>query len=199
MSRRQSNRRRSTRADDELASGEFALLPAELQLVSSLTAQQRLLVVQAVHELGNQDWDGVAELLKGHKLMLAARPGGASAKEAFTTEGSRMMFNALMKQAGLDPDPPQEPASPALLKVAQKYYMERVYEIHSLLKQASDQFQTCYHEIQDIKAGKWDHMVLPTGGDRTTADEKAQEAAMDLDDVAPQVAVDRLPPLPGFE
>ena len=42
---------------------------AELELVDSLTAQQRLLVVHAVHELGNQDWQAVSALLQGHPLM----------------------------------------------------------------------------------------------------------------------------------
>ncbi|KAK4051729.1 hypothetical protein OIO90_004553 [Microbotryomycetes sp. JL221] len=167
MSRRQSSRRHSRNHRDasldepNATSTTFELLPAELQLVNSLTAQQRLLVVQAVHELGNEDWEGVSELLLGHSLLKHARPGGLHIQQAFTSENTRQTFNALMKQAGLDPDPPQEPAlAPALLKVAEKYYMERVYELHDLMKKESANFQACFNEIDQIKTGKQDYLVL---------------------------------------
>lgn len=51
-----------------------ALLTAEDErLLSSATTHEKLLLSQAVFEKGTDDWQGVAALIKGHKLLKAER------------------------------------------------------------------------------------------------------------------------------
>lgn len=45
------------------------LTPAEQSLLDVLNATERVLVAQAVYELGNDDFRGVAKLLQGHALL----------------------------------------------------------------------------------------------------------------------------------
>lgn len=62
----------------------FALLPAELTLLANTTLSEKLLVAQAVHELGTHQFPAVAKLLRGH-ASLAAR-----GKNYFNAEVSSM-------------------------------------------------------------------------------------------------------------
>lgn len=53
----------------------FPLLPAELAILASTTVSEKLLVAQAVHELGTPQFAGVAKLLAGHKQLKGRAKG----------------------------------------------------------------------------------------------------------------------------
>ncbi|KAI5479919.1 hypothetical protein MNV49_002209 [Pseudohyphozyma bogoriensis] len=153
------------------------LTDSETALLASIVVTEKLLVVQAVHQLGSSDFRGVAKLLQGHALL------NKRSKNFFSADKCQKVWVALMKETGLDPTEPQPPNSPVLLQLAKKYYMQRVYELHALMQLEEDKFRITFSQIQEIKNGNWDDRMdsevdnggtpIPVGIPASAAGEKA--------------------------
>ncbi|GAA5953391.1 hypothetical protein JCM21900_001835 [Sporobolomyces salmonicolor] len=137
------------------------LTPSEVQLLSTLSTTDKLLVAQAIYEKGNRDFAAVGTLLRGHVLLQGKEVGW------FAPERLGKAYEAMVHNLGLDSSSPLAPNAPQLHKVAHKYYLDRVHELYAAMQLCQDQFRResriAYSEIQEIKDGKWDWKLLEPG------------------------------------
>ncbi|ORY83504.1 hypothetical protein BCR35DRAFT_64351 [Leucosporidium creatinivorum] len=129
----------SATASPSPAPGASNIPAEEKELLDSLTVTEKLLVAQATYEVGNRDSAGVVKLLSGHSL-LKHRP-----QNYFNAEKTAKIYSALTREMGLDSEKKLAPNAPQLLKVARKYYLERVYELRELMQQEQDRFLLQHH------------------------------------------------------
>ncbi|KAL8287121.1 hypothetical protein RQP46_003573 [Phenoliferia psychrophenolica] len=133
-----------------------AVVP-ESAVLSVLSVTEKLLVAQAVYQVGSGDLAGAAKLLLGHPLLQRA----GRTTDFFSTKMIKEVFEAMLagKDIGLDPKATYAANGPPLLKVAKKYYMQRVVELRALMQLEEDKFRINYLEIQEIKSGAWDSKI----------------------------------------
>ncbi|TFK56004.1 hypothetical protein OE88DRAFT_1652567 [Heliocybe sulcata] len=126
--------------------------PLELD-VSSLSNTERLLLAQAVYELGGDAWVEVAKLLTKHPLI--TRP-----KNTFTSDLCEELYTQLMQDANLNlPDNQNAVHAPVHLKLAQRHYQARVFELRDLISAEEVKFKNLVKEIDEIRAGLWDEKI----------------------------------------
>ncbi|KAJ9479851.1 Nuclear protein STH1/NPS1 [Pseudozyma hubeiensis] len=159
-----------------------ALQPSAL---AKLSLRDKLLLAQAVHEIGTSppDWGRVSALLLAHPLIRQqsrleqAANAGLTLGRIFGTRECERAWIALMRQRGLvlgkDEIPP-EPVTPTTpkpkearglqprtdrrsqLALAQLLYAERMEELKEQIKEKEEQFKNLVKEIDEIKSGKAD-------------------------------------------
>ncbi|TFL00510.1 hypothetical protein BDV98DRAFT_569126 [Pterulicium gracile] len=124
---------------------------------SSLRAQKereictldRLLLSQAVYEVGANAWPQVAKLLSKHPLVPKSK--------AFNAQGCRSLYNTLMEENELEHDEAcDHPKAPIHLQLAEAYYFPRLHELREAILEEEQKFKEVSQEIEEIRAGKWD-------------------------------------------
>ncbi|TKY85251.1 hypothetical protein EX895_006331 [Sporisorium graminicola] len=159
-----------------------ALQPSAL---AKLSLRDKLLLAQAVHEIGTSppDWGRVSALLLAHPLIRQqsrleqAANAGLTLGRIFGTRECERAWIALMRQRGLvlgKDEVAPEPVTPTTpktkearglqprtdrrsqLALAQLLYAERMEELKEQIKEKEEQFKSLVKEIDEIKSGKAD-------------------------------------------
>ncbi|KAG8917389.1 hypothetical protein FRC01_002483 [Tulasnella sp. 417] len=143
--------------------------PSIDDILAQLSLRDRLLFAQVVYELGCSDWGAIAGLLAKHPLI--QRPKGF-----FTAQTCNSIYVALMSDINVDFDSgisleAKTPKAKINLKLAQKFYKDRVAELKDQILQNEEKFKAIVREVEEIKAGKWD--------DRLLAEEAKKQATVD--------------------
>ncbi|GAA5822224.1 hypothetical protein JCM11251_006267 [Rhodosporidiobolus azoricus] len=148
-----------------------SLSPSDSSLLSSTSTHERLLLAQGVFAKGNEDFAAVAATLRGHALLQnREKEAGESEGEGwFEAENLQKTYEAMVRALGMDASVSRPPQSAELRKIAHKYYMDRVYELHKGMGECQDQFRIIYSELSELKEGKMDwrftqpERVVPPG------------------------------------
>lgn len=145
---------------------------------TSLTNVDRLLLSQAVYELGANSWQGVAKLLTKHPLLIELN----HPKNFFTAQSCQAMYVQLMKDAELEiTEECQSPRAAAHLKLAQRHFQTRILELRDLISAEETRFKTVFSEIAQLRAAK-DARISQ---DNSTKEDKANRES-DEDNVLEQ-------------
>ncbi|KAK4700933.1 hypothetical protein P7C70_g5313, partial [Phenoliferia sp. Uapishka_3] len=152
----------------------------ESSLLSPLSTTEKLILAQAVYQSGTANYPLAVKLLHGHPLLKrgereddffgleVSRRGGRYGGEAAgkgADDGHaqvvKNLFETMLgeKDIALDPAGTFAANSPPLLKVAKKYYMQRVFHLRELMQLEEDKFRITYSEIVQIKSGAWDDRI----------------------------------------
>ncbi|GAA6031420.1 hypothetical protein JCM8097_005652 [Rhodosporidiobolus ruineniae] len=135
------------------APGPSLASAADTALLASTSSHERLLLAQAVFARGKDDYAGVAQMLRGHALLRRREEEGGG---WFAEENLRSIYEAMVRSMGLDASVPRAAQGPELRKIAHKWYMDRVYELHAGMQECQDQFRIVYSELAELKEGKLD-------------------------------------------
>ncbi|KAI0304121.1 hypothetical protein BC826DRAFT_981631 [Russula brevipes] len=122
----------------------------------TLNNLERLILAQAVYELGSDAWTSVSSILSQHPLI----PKRDDA--TFSPSACKNIYCQLMKDVGLDSaEPEKQPrnAHSNNLKLAQRMYQARVLELKQLILAEEARFNAVAAEIEAIRAGKWDTKI----------------------------------------
>ncbi|KAF9492812.1 hypothetical protein BDN71DRAFT_1450983 [Pleurotus eryngii] len=113
---------------------------------SLLQPIDRLLLAQAVWELGANSWPAVAKLLTKHPLL-------HHPKSFFTAQSCHAMYVSLMKEAGLEGDGAVDAIhAPIHLQLAQKHYQARLNELRDLILAEETKYKLLVAEIDTIRS-----------------------------------------------
>ncbi|THH15488.1 hypothetical protein EW146_g4990 [Bondarzewia mesenterica] len=131
-----------------------------------LNKLERLILAQAVYEIGSGSWSGVSRVVSEHPLL--SRPKGS-----FTSESCQSIYLQLMNDAGLVSSDADLVArhGPSNLKLAQRMYEARLLEIRELIAAEETKFKTVVAEIDAIRLGAWDDRI----GERLSGKSKLLE------------------------
>ncbi|GAA6019309.1 hypothetical protein JCM10207_001257 [Rhodosporidiobolus poonsookiae] len=132
-----------------------SLSPADRSLLAATSTHERVLLAQAVFQQGTASeatWAKVGGVLKGHALLKSRD----DQPEWFEGENFKAIYEAMVRSVGQDPSVARAPTAPELRKIAHKYYMDRVYELHAGMQECQDQFRIVYSEIAELKEGRLD-------------------------------------------
>ncbi|TDL29738.1 hypothetical protein BD410DRAFT_38645 [Rickenella mellea] len=129
--------------------------------VASLTTRERLIFAQAVFEYGSKAWAEVTKVLSRHPLI--SRP-----RNFFSPLTCSSIYAQLMKASELDISERNDtPRSPVNLKLAQRYYRDRVLELRDQIAAEEARFRQLVSEIDDIRSGQLNKST--TGHDDDTS------------------------------
>ncbi|KAI0268277.1 hypothetical protein BC834DRAFT_684695 [Gloeopeniophorella convolvens] len=166
-------------------SPRYSAQPESVQ-PDSLNNLERLILAQAVYELGSEHWDGVARILSQHPLV------NKRDSAAFSPSACQAIYDLLLKDVGLDSSEAEKQPRNAHsnnLKLAQRMYQARVVELRQLILAEEARFKCVFlspsfaefcaltrrrsvaAEIEAIRAGRWDSKVT----ERLAASEDASE------------------------
>ncbi|KAH9999858.1 hypothetical protein BJV77DRAFT_975101 [Russula vinacea] len=139
----------------------------------TLNNLERLILAQAVYELGSDAWTSVSSILSQHPLILHAKRDNAT----FSPSACQNIYHHLLRIVGLDSaEPEKQPrnAHSNNLKLAQRMYQARVLELKQLILAEEARFNSVAAEIEAIRAGKWDSEIEKDFAvDETTSDKLA--------------------------
>ncbi|KAH8105846.1 hypothetical protein BXZ70DRAFT_1004151 [Cristinia sonorae] len=153
--------------------------------VESLSELERLLVCQAVYERGQSQWEDVADILARHDLIPVHH------KHLFTPQTCPDIFYQLVRLSGLHLTPhDQAPRSAGLGMLAHGHYSKRLSELRDQILEEEAKFKQVVQEIDDIRAGKWDHRIMKELGFRPPTPEPQEE-----EEPPPDVDAEYVPPL----
>ncbi|GEM10098.1 hypothetical protein Rt10032_c10g4115 [Rhodotorula toruloides] len=124
--------------------------PEDSAVLTSTSTIQRVLIAQSVFEEGTNDFGAVAKVLHGHALLRDCQP------DWFEPGNLSKIWVALVHNVGQDASVQHLPQAPALRKIAHKYYMDRVEELHEGMQLCQNQFRMVYSEIQELREGRLD-------------------------------------------
>ncbi|KAJ8292862.1 putative cytokinin riboside 5'-monophosphate phosphoribohydrolase [Rhodotorula toruloides] len=116
-------------------SASSLLTPEDSAVLASTSTIQRVLIAQSVFEKGTNDFAAVAAVLQGHALL------SDCSHEWFEPKNLSKIWIALVHNVGQDASVQHPPQAPALRKIAHKYYMDRVGELHAGMQLCQDQFR----------------------------------------------------------
>ncbi|THV08511.1 hypothetical protein K435DRAFT_824981 [Dendrothele bispora CBS 962.96] len=112
-----------------------------------LSSLDRLLLAQAVYELGGNAWPSVAKLLSKHPLLSHPR-------SFFTAQSCHAMYKQLRKEAELEiTEADSDIHAPLNLKLAQIHYQARHTELRDLIAETEECFKKTAAEIEGIRNG----------------------------------------------
>ncbi|KAF8261396.1 hypothetical protein EI94DRAFT_1746111 [Lactarius quietus] len=117
---------------------------------------ERLILAQAVYELGSNAWTAVSNILTRHPLIIKRDD------LAFSPTACQNIYDHLLNSLGLDSaEPEKQPrnAHSNNLKLAQRMYQARVLELKQLILEEETRFRSVVAEIEAIRAGKWDAQI----------------------------------------
>ncbi|KAK7470603.1 hypothetical protein VKT23_002027 [Stygiomarasmius scandens] len=157
-----------------------------------LSTLDRLLIAQAVYELGGNAWPSVAKLLSKHPLLSHPR-------SFFTAQSCHAMYKQLRKEAELDiTEADNTIHAPLNLKLAQIHYQARHAELRSLIAETEENFKKTAAEIENIRNGRQEQHQTPAApepepeltvdAEMTHAEDKAES---DLSSLPSQEKVDQ--------
>ncbi|KAH9853473.1 hypothetical protein C2E23DRAFT_821573 [Lenzites betulinus] len=130
---------------------------------------ERLIFAQAVYEFGTRSWAEVAKLLSNHPLI-------AQSKSAFTIQSCPVLHRRFMEDAKIEwSEADVGPRSEKHLKLAQRYYVERVKELRELIAVEEVNFKRLVTEIDEIRSGAWDVKIRASLGLESPEDTQAQD------------------------
>ncbi|KAG5637375.1 hypothetical protein H0H81_004800 [Sphagnurus paluster] len=119
---------------------------------ATLKNVESLILAQAVWEHGNA-WPIVARILSKHPLI--SRP-----KSFFTAQSSHVMYENLMREAGLEPTEASNAIhSPVNRKLAEKFYRARVEELRELVITEETKFKAILMDMEAIRSGNFDAQI----------------------------------------
>ncbi|KAI0053542.1 Bromodomain-containing protein [Auriscalpium vulgare] len=128
--------------------------PAPQLAPDDLNNTERLLLAQAVFDLGADNWDAVANILSEHPLI--SRP-----EATFSSQSCQTIYLALFSEAGLESSEtdnvPRRGRSN--LRLAQKFYQARVLELRDRILAEETRFKAVVSEIDAIRSGAWDNKI----------------------------------------
>ncbi|KAH9977802.1 hypothetical protein BGW80DRAFT_1284277 [Lactifluus volemus] len=130
----------------------------------SLNNLERLILAQAVYELGSDAWSNVSTILSRHPLV--SKHDNAT----FSPSACRAVYDNLIQVFGLSSsEPEKQPRNVHSnnLKLAQRMYQARVLELRELILEEEARFKSVAAEIEAIRSGKWDTRIA----DRLSVDE----------------------------
>ncbi|KAI0254673.1 hypothetical protein BJV78DRAFT_1182090 [Lactifluus subvellereus] len=125
----------------------------EGESTNKLNNLERLVLAQAVYELGSDAWQSVSSILSHHPLI----PKRDNA--TFSPADCRTIYDNLLQAVGLSSaEPEKQPrnAHSNNLKLAQRMYQARVLELRELILVEEARFKSVAAEIEAIRSGKWD-------------------------------------------
>ncbi|KAF5388198.1 hypothetical protein D9615_000445 [Tricholomella constricta] len=148
---------------------------------AALKNVEALILAQAVWEHGTNSWPVVARILSKHPLI--SRP-----KSFFTPQSSHIMYENLMKEAGIKR--PSTEASNAAHSAENKtlaeiFYRARVEELRDLIIVEETKFKSILSEIETIRSGNFDAEItaritgLPLVSTEPGQETKASEPTSD--------------------
>ncbi|KAN0126847.1 hypothetical protein V8E52_000487 [Russula decolorans] len=123
----------------------------------TLNSLERLILAQAVYELGSDAWTNVSSILSQHPLILQFKRNNA----IFSPSACQNIYHDLLRVVGLDRWLSTMflntfVAHSNNLKLAQRMYQARVLELKQLILAEEARFNSVASEIEAIRAGKWD-------------------------------------------
>nr|GAT59466.1 predicted protein [Mycena chlorophos] len=111
---------------------------------------ERLILAQSAWEVGTGSWLKISRMLGKHPLL-------AHRKTFFTAQSCHALYNLMMKESGFDlTEASHSVQEPVHLRLAEKYYAERVEELRNLILAEEQQFKSISVEIDSIRKGKND-------------------------------------------
>ncbi|KAF7301712.1 Bromo domain-containing protein [Mycena indigotica] len=121
---------------------------------------ERLVLAQSSWEVGTASWLKISRILAKHPLL-------AHRKTFFSAQSCHALYNLMMKDCGFElTEASHNPQEPIHLRLAEKYYSERVEELRGLIQAEEQQFMSITAEIDSLRSGKSDAVieesVLPT-------------------------------------
>ncbi|KAJ3093091.1 hypothetical protein HK102_009523 [Quaeritorhiza haematococci] len=116
------------------------------------TTEESLLLVQAVHSYGEDNWDAVSEALQRHPSVVTSSNNQRS-PEFFSPQLCAAQFAHL--RSTLDKDDNDTPRKDQ----AKKLNLERIRAVEVALEQEEEAFRTIVKDIEDIRSGKWDEKL----------------------------------------
>ncbi|KAJ7228609.1 hypothetical protein GGX14DRAFT_345637 [Mycena pura] len=146
-------------------------------VAEGLSVLDKLILSQAVWEVGPSSWLKISRILGKHSLL-------SHPKTFFTAQSCHAMYNYMMKEAGFELFVPylnRCVLAPVHLKLAEKYHTERVEELRTLIQAEEQQFKAIVAEIAQIRAGQKDKEL-----EATITGSLAPEAPDESLDVAPE-------------
>ncbi|KAI0346883.1 hypothetical protein BDW22DRAFT_1424986 [Trametopsis cervina] len=115
---------------------------------------ERLILVQAVFEFGNNAWSEVSKLMAAHPML-------ARSKQHFSPTFCSTAYSRLMEEAGLESPPPSASRKAVVHRqLANIHYTKRMDEVRALLLNEEAKFRKIVGEIDEIRAGRWDDKIL---------------------------------------
>ncbi|KAH8999132.1 hypothetical protein EDB92DRAFT_1832589 [Lactarius akahatsu] len=124
---------------------------------------ERLILAQAVYELGSNAWTAVSNILTQHPLINKRDdPAFSPTASPFLSLACQNIYDHLLESLGLDSaEPEKQPrnAHSNNLKLAQRMYQARVLELRQLILAEEMRFRSVAAEIEAIRAGKWDAQI----------------------------------------
>ncbi|KAI7878484.1 hypothetical protein K492DRAFT_208970 [Lichtheimia hyalospora FSU 10163] len=147
------------------------------------TLLEKLMLAQAVYKLGEEDWVQIASNLKQNSLL--NRQPDFFNKEHCSQEYTRLLENLGIETSSTsttDETSLQQKERP-VVKLAKQLYTQRVSELKRDLEETNAKYSTLTHEIEEIRAGKWDDRLLAKAGhqDTTSAPSSTTSPARDND------------------
>ncbi|KAF9055313.1 Bromodomain-containing protein, partial [Hymenopellis radicata] len=121
--------------------------PAEPDM-AAMTPRDRLILAQAVYELGD-DWSSIAKLLSKHPLL-------SHPKSFFTAQSCQSIYANLLQEAGLDLTEANATIHAAVnLALARRFYATHFDELRKLILVEEAKFKAIAEEIEQLRAGTW--------------------------------------------
>ncbi|KAJ6539385.1 hypothetical protein B0H19DRAFT_1240137 [Mycena capillaripes] len=167
-----------------------------------LAVLDKLVLAQAVYDVGPSSWLKISRILGKHPML-------SHPKTFFTAQSCHAMYDHLMKEAGLElGDANNTVNAPTHLKLAEKYFAERIEELRTLIRAEEEQFKAIVAEIEQIRAGLRDEeirakitgMPAPDKEEHVQAEEDGQlEASEDIVPEQDVPAADAVSAAPGDE
>ncbi|KAI0092415.1 hypothetical protein BDY19DRAFT_924232 [Irpex rosettiformis] len=139
---------------------------------SRLSNLERLILVQAVYEFGNNAWAEVSKLLSSHPML-------SHSDLKFSPTFCNVVYLRLMQDAGLE-CPSDMRKAPVHRQLAKIHYDKRVEEVRALLLAEESKFRKIVGEIDDIRAGRWDSRILE--GDKSESIEVETTPVLEPED-----------------
>ncbi|KAJ7507854.1 hypothetical protein B0H11DRAFT_1705305 [Mycena galericulata] len=115
----------------------------------------KLILAQSVWEVGPSSWLKISRMLGKHPLL-------NHPKTFFTAQSCHAMYNHMMKESESStciPDSFSHRTAPTHLKLAEKYFVERLEELRTLIGAEEQQFKAIVAEIEQIRAGQRDEEI----------------------------------------
>ncbi|KAJ8659136.1 hypothetical protein O0I10_005175 [Lichtheimia ornata] len=147
------------------------------------TLLEKLMLAQAVYKLGEEDWVQIASNLNQNSLL--NRQPDFFNKEHCSQEYTRLLENLGIEKSSTsttDETSVQQKERP-VVKLAKQLYTQRVSELKRDLEETNAKYSTLTHEIEEIRAGKWDDRLLANAGrqDTTSAPSSTTSPTRDND------------------
>ncbi|KAG0176161.1 hypothetical protein DFQ29_006483 [Apophysomyces sp. BC1021] len=116
------------------------------------TVLENLLLAQAVYKHGEENWALIARDLRHHAMLNRQ-------SDFFNQKNCSLQYYLLIEE--LETEKRQTkifatPEMPSVVKLARKFYTQRIDELKDAIKIDEEKFMNIVSEIDDIRSGRWD-------------------------------------------